>query len=58
MMYVRLAGCPYVVKKKKKKTLDVAIFSRTTNTINVKLCMMVAHIELYPFPTLSVKEKK
>ena len=33
---------------------NVAIFSDTINTINVKLCMMVVLTELYPFIPLSV----
>ena len=32
---------------------NIGIFSDTINVINVKLCMMVLHIELYLFSTLS-----
>ena len=36
------------------KTFKVAVFSDTINMINVKFCMMVLLIELYPFTSLSV----
>ena len=36
------------------KNFNVAIFSDTINTINVKLCMVVVVIEHYPFIPLSV----
>ena len=42
----RLSGCG--------KNFNVAIFSDTINIINVKLCMMIVLIELYPFIILSV----
>ena len=52
MISVPLAGvseCAYVEKK-----INVAVFSDTINVINVKLCMMVVLIELYPFIPLTV----
>ena len=36
------------------KNVTVATFSDTVSMINVKLCMMVAFNELYPFIPLSV----
>ena len=36
------------------KNFNFVIFSDTINMINVKLCMMVVLIELYPFIPLSV----
>ena len=36
------------------KNFNIGIFSDTINVINVKLCMMVLHTELYLFITLSV----
>ena len=36
------------------KNFNVAIFSNTVNMINVKLCMMVMLIKLYPFIPLSL----
>ena len=36
------------------KNFNTGIFSDTINVINVKLCMMVLHTELYLFITLSV----
>ena len=36
------------------KNFNIGIFSDTRNVINVKLCMMVLHIELYMCSTLSV----
>ena len=36
------------------KNFERCIFSRTLNLINIKLCMMVVLIELYPFIPLSV----
>ena len=36
------------------KNFNVVIFSDTINTINVKLCMMVVLIDLYPFTPLSI----
>ena len=36
------------------KHFNIWIFSDTINLINVKLCMMVLHIERYLFITLSV----
>ena len=37
-----------------RKNFDVAIFSDTVNEVNVKLCMMVVFVELYPFIPLPV----
>ena len=45
------AGRPTV---RMRQHCNVAIFSDTTNMINVKLCMMVVLIELYPHIPLSV----
>ena len=45
----QLVNCLYVAKK-----INVAIFLDTMNTIDVKLCMMVVLIELYPCISLSV----
>ena len=36
------------------KNFNIGIFSDTVNVMNVKLYMMVLHIELYLFITLSV----
>ena len=36
------------------ENLNIGIFSDTVNVINVNLCMMVLHFELYLFVTLSV----
>ena len=36
------------------RNFNVAIFLDTINMINVKLCMMVELIQLYPFTPLSV----
>ena len=36
------------------KNFNIGIFLDTINVINAKLCMMVLHIELYLFITLSV----
>ena len=49
MISVRSAGCPYVGK-------HCAILSDAVNMPNVKLCIMVVLIELYPFIPLSVSE--
>ena len=35
-------------------SFNIVIFSDTINVTNVKLCMMILHIELYLFITLSV----
>ena len=35
------------------KNLNIAIFCDTINIINVKFCMMIVLIELYPFIPLS-----
>ena len=52
MISAKLAGqqpeCLYVAKT------NVVIFLDTINMINVKLCIMVVLIELYPFIPLSV----
>ena len=45
----RLGNCPAT-----QKSFNVAIFSKTINVINVKLCMMVLFIELYLLIQLSV----
>ena len=37
-----------------EKNFNVVIFSDTTNLINVKHCVMVILIELYPFIPLSM----
>ena len=47
---VRLVGSLSVCGK----NFNVAIFSVTIHMINVKLCMMVVLMELYPFIPLSV----
>ena len=44
-----MVECPFVAR-----TFNVVIFSDTINMINVKLCMMVVLIELYPSIPLSV----
>ena len=36
------------------ENFNIEIFSDTINVINVKLCMMVLHVELYLLITLSV----
>ena len=36
------------------ENFDIGIFSGTINVLNVKLCVMVLHIEVYLFSTLSV----
>ena len=36
------------------KNFNIEIFSDTRNVINVKLCLLILHIELYLFITLSV----
>ena len=51
MIGVGLAGWPMFVRG---KNFNVGIFLDTINMINVKLCMMVVFIELYPFIPLSV----
>ena len=36
------------------KKLNIGIFPETVNVINVNLCMVVLHIKLYLFITLSM----
>ena len=50
MISVRLAGWVSICGK----NFNVTVFSDTINMINVKLCMMILLIELYPFIPLSV----
>ena len=50
MISVRPAGQVFVCGK----NFNVAIFSDTINMINVKICMVVIFIELYPFKPLLV----
>ena len=50
MISVRLAGQLSVYGK----NFTIVIFSDTINMMNVKLCMMVVLVELYPFIPLSV----
>ena len=49
MVSVRLAGGV----SGRIKNLNIAVFSDTPNVINVKPCMMVLFIELYPLIPLS-----
>ena len=51
MIGVRPAGKLYIVCG---KNFNVAIFSDSINMINVKLCIMVVLVELYPLIPLSV----
>ena len=51
MIGVRPAAKLYVVCS---KNFNIAIFSDSINMINVKLCMMVVLVELYPLIPLSV----
>ena len=50
MISVRLASQTSI----RGKNLNIVIFLNTINMINVKLCMMIVLIELYPFIPLSV----
>ena len=54
MICVMLAGHPAGRVSVCGKNFNVAIFLDTIDIINVKLCMMVAFIEVYPFTPFSV----
>ena len=54
MICVMLAGHPAGQVSVCGKNFNVAIFWDTIDIINVKLCMVVAFIEVYPFASFSV----
>ena len=54
-VYVRISVKPAGQRVSLRgENFNVTVFFDTNNMINVKLCMMVVLIELYPFITLSV----
>ena len=50
MISVRLAS-QVIVRHGKNSKIAIAIFLDTSNMINVKLCMLVLLVELYPIYT-------
>ena len=54
LVYIIISVRPAGRVSVRGKNLNVANLSDTKNMINVKLCLMIVLIELYPFIPLSV----